>query len=374
MPMPDERMKKKKDIDLMKGLIASLAKKIGGPVRLMEVCGTHTVAIFRHGLRSILPESISLLSGPGCPVCVTSTGDVDAAIRLAATPGAALCTFGDMMRVPGSNKSLQEARAEGADVRVVYSPLDALETAKRERDRKIAFFATGFETTSPLVAATIGEAERTGVENFFVHSVHKLVPPALRALLADFPSGEAGLDGLILPGHVSTIIGSRPYGFLASEHGVPSVITGFGAADILEGILMLLRQMEAGKPAVEIQYRSAVREEGNPRAVEAIHEFFEPSDSYWRGIGSIPESGLSLREKYSRRDACAAFGVAPGEPGGEGEPRGCSCGEVLRGIKIPTQCALFGKACTPERPVGACMVSAEGSCAAYYRYGGHGHG
>lgn len=366
--MPDE---KKKDTDLLKNLIASLAKKIGRPVRLMEVCGTHTVAIFRHGLRSVLPESITLLSGPGCPVCVTSTGDVDAAIRLAGTPGAALCTFGDMMRVPGSEKSLQEARAEGADVRVVYSPLDALETAKGEKDRKIVFFATGFETTSPLVAATLGEAERRGIGNFFVHPVHKLVPPALKALLI---SGETSLDGLILPGHVSTIIGSRPYGFLASEHGVPSVITGFGAADILEGILMLLGQIEAGKPEVEIQYRSAVREEGNPRAVEVIHEFFEPADSYWRGIGTIPESGLTLREKYAHRDAGAAFGIAVQGPGEQSEPRGCSCGEVLRGMKIPTQCVLFGKACTPERPVGACMVSAEGSCAAYYRYGGHGHG
>jgi len=276
-----------------------------------------------------------------------------------------------MMRVPGSKKSLQEARAEGADVRVVYSPLDALDTAKKEKDLNIVFFATGFETTSPLVAATIGEAERAGIGNFFVHSVHKLVPPALKALLS---SGEANLDGMILPGHVSTIIGSRPYGFLTSEHGVPSVITGFGAADILQGILMLLGQIETKKPEVQIQYRSAVREEGNQRAVEAIREFFEPTDAYWRGIGAIPESGLALKKKYSHRDVCSAFDISVRDQGGEGEPRGCSCGEVLRGMKIPTQCALFGKACTPERPVGACMVSAEGSCAAYYRYGGHGHG
>ncbi|GAB4389167.1 MAG: hydrogenase formation protein HypD [Thermodesulfovibrionales bacterium] len=344
--------------------IASVYSRVGRPVRLMEVCGTHTVAIFRHGIRGLLPEGISLLSGPGCPVCVTSTSDIDRAVALARTPGAALATFGDMMRVPGGGGSLYEAKAEGADVRVVYSPLDALRMAASEKDRKVVFFGAGFETTTPLVAATLAEADRQGVGNFYLFPVHKLVPPALRALL---DSPEVRLDGLILPGHVSAIIGVGPYGFIGRQYGVPSVITGFGAEDILEGILMLLEQIRSGRPGVEVQYARAVREEGNPRALKLMEEYFVPADQNWRGVGVIPRSGLVLREKYLGRDfrqvADPRVAEAP-------EPRGCSCGEVLRGLKVPTECPLFGRRCTPERPVGACMVSAEGSCAAYYRYGG----
>lgn len=366
-----KREEEQKETEALQGAIKALFRKAGRPVKLMEVCGTHTVAIFRHGIRSLLPEGISLISGPGCPVCVTSMADVDAAVELALRPGVVLATFGDMMRVPGSEKSLYEARAGGGDVRVLYSPLDALDIAGREREKTVVFFATGFETTSPLVAATLRQAEERGAGNFYVLAAHKLVPPALRALLAE---GGARLDGLILPGHVSTIIGSRPYEFLASEYGVPSVITGFGARDILEGIMMLLGQIESGRPRVEIQYASVVREEGNPRALEAIYEFFEPAEAYWRGIGAIPGSGLALREKHRRRDARVALGPGHGDEGGDRELRGCACGEVLRGMKTPTQCALFGRACTPQRPVGACMVSAEGSCAAYYKYGGHGVG
>ncbi len=346
------------------GAIAALSRKAGRPLKLMEVCGTHTVAIFRHGIRSLLPERITLFSGPGCPVCVTSVKDVDSAMAIAGTPGVVLATFGDMMRVPGGKTSLYGARAEGADVRIVYSPLDALEIAVKEKDKRVVFFATGFETTSPLVAATIRSAVERGVENFFVYPAHKLVPPALRALL-DAP--EVRVDGFILPGHVSTIIGVRAYDFLSEEYGVPSVITGFGAEDILEGILMLLRQIDSGKPAVENQYRSVVREEGNPTAVAAIGEVFRPADAYWRGIGPIPESGLELNDGYRGRDIRTVIGLdVPERP----EPRACSCGEVLRGLKLPTDCPLFGKACTPEKPVGACMVSTEGSCAAYFKYGG----
>lgn len=331
----------------------------------MEVCGTHTVAVFRHGIRSLLPEGVILLSGPGCPVCVTSVRDVDVAVSLAERPGIVLATFGDMVRVPGGERSLYEARVGGADVRVVYSPLDALEIAAGESDKTVVFFATGFETTSPLVAGTLLEAERAGIGNFYLHSVHKLVPPALRALLE---SGESGIDGLMLPGHVSAITGSRPYGFLAGEYATPSVITGFGAGDIMQGILMLLKQLEAGEPRVGIQYRSVVREEGNTRALEVMGACFEPAEAYWRGIGPIPASGLSLNEKYRHRDIgehvdLSGFGESP-------EPPGCSCGEVLRGVKLPADCPLFGGRCTPENPVGACMVSAEGSCAAYHRYGG----
>jgi hydrogenase expression/formation protein HypD len=348
-------------------MINELAGKIDRPLRLMEVCGTHTVAVFRHGIRSILPEGISLLSGPGCPVCVTSAKDVDAAIALSKEPGVVLCTFGDMMRVPGSSqKSLYHARAEGADVSVVYSPADALKEAANAPQKKVVFFATGFETTAPLVSATVLDAEKKGVDNFFIYSVHKLVPPALEALVT---SGEVRVDGLMLPGHVSTVIGSRAYNSLAERHGVPSVVTGFGAEDILEGILMLMGQIHKGTPGVEVQYSKVVKEEGNPRAVEVMMECFEPSDSHWRGIGTIEKSGLKLREQYKQRDTSVLIDMSSYQPTPDADiPKGCSCGEVLRGIKIPTDCPLFGKKCTPENPVGACMVSTEGSCAAYYRY------
>jgi len=341
--------------------IAETAASIGRPVRLMEVCGTHTVAIFRHGIRSLLPESVTLLSGPGCPVCVTAAGDVEAALSLARRDDIVLATFGDMMRVPGKKESLQDAKAGGADVRIVYSPLDALLTAING-DREVVFFATGFETTSPLVAATLHEANRKKVENFSIFSVHKLVPPALQALLA---SGEVQVDGFILPGHVCTVTGSRPYAFLAEEFGKPAVVTGFNADEILEGVVMLLDQIAEGKPRVDIQYRSVVREEGNTKAQAMLREYFEPEDALWRGIGVIPGSGLKLRPRFANRDAVERFN--PERPEVK-EPKACQCGEVLKGIKLPPECKLFGKACTPETPVGACMVSTEGSCAAYYKY------
>lgn len=352
----------------MKGMlddIERLMNQIGRPLKLMEVCGTHTVSIFRHGIRDIIPREISLLSGPGCPVCVTSIKDVDSAIALAKLPGLVLGTFGDMMRVPGGVECLADARAEGADVRVFYSPMDALKLAIDERNKQVVFFATGFETTSPLIAATLFDAEKKGVNNFFIYSTHKLVPPALRALLA---SPDVMVDGFILPGHVSTIIGKKPYAFLASEYNKPGVITGFGADDIIEGIYMLVSQVSRGSADVEIQYKDVVREEGNPRAVALIEQVFTPSDAYWRGIGTIAGSGLTLREEFRRFDAMLRFSPAvPSHP----EPEACSCGDVLRGVKIPLECPLFGTACRPESPVGACMVSTEGSCAAYYKYGAY---
>jgi len=341
--------------------IAETAAAIGRPLRLMEVCGTHTVAIFRHGIRSLLPENVTFLSGPGCPVCVTAAGDVEAALSLARRDDVVLATFGDMMRVPGKKESLQEARAAGAEVRIVYSPLDALLTAING-EKEVVFFATGFETTSPLVAATLHEANRKKVDNFSIFSVHKLVPPALKALLG---SGEVRVDGFILPGHVCTVTGSRPFAFLAEEFGKPAVVTGFNAEEILEGIMMLLDQIASGKPSVEIQYKSVVKEAGNTTAQAMLHEYFEPEDAMWRGIGVIPGSGLKLRPRFSHRDAIERFD--PDRPDVE-EPKGCQCGEVLKGIKLPPECKLFGKACTPEKPVGACMVSTEGSCAAYYKY------
>lgn len=343
--------------------IKDLRDSIGRPVRLMEVCGTHTVAIFKQGIRDVIPKEISLLSGPGCPVCVTAIKDVDVAIAIAKMNGNILSTFGDMMRVPGSKQSFFQAQAEGANIRIVYSPMDALKLALENRDRKVIFFATGFETTSPSIAGTLYEAEKAGAQNFYIYSTHKLVPPALKALL---DSGEVRIDGLLLPGHVCTITGCSPYEFVASDYRVPSVITGFDAEDILQGIMMLLEQIASNRPAVEIQYKRAVTMEGNQKAVSLINEYFEPCDANWRGIGVIPQSGLKLKNKYGRWDATKQFDIDVPEAQ---EPKACQCGLVLRGIKIPTDCPLFGRTCTPERPVGACMVSSEGSCAAYYKYG-----
>lgn len=340
-----------------------LTEGIGRPLKLMEVCGTHTVEIFRHGIRDVIPKSIALLSGPGCPVCVTSVHDVDAAIAIAKNPDVILGTFGDMMRVPGGTESMLEARSKGADIRVLYSPMDALSLAQLEKEREVVFFATGFETTSPLIAGTIAHAEQMGVKNFSIYVSHKLVPPALKALL---DSSDVQVDGFILPGHVSTIIGRKPYEFVPKQYKKPSVITGFEAKEIIEGILMIVRQIAQKRESVEIQYRSAVRDEGNPRAVALLDQYFEPADAYWRGIGIIPASGLKLREQYASFDANRKFTPPISDAK---EPELCSCGDILRGVKIPTECPLFGTGCTPDAPVGPCMVSTEGSCAAYYKYG-----
>ena len=347
--------------------LKNLLKQIGKPVRLMEVCGTHTVAIFRQGVKELLPDGLSLISGPGCPVCVTAVEDIEKAMEISKKENVIFTTFGDMMRVPGIKKNLSEAKAEGSDIRVLYSPIDALKIASENKDKKIVFFATGFETTSPSVAATLFEADRKGINNFYIYSVHKLVPPALDALLC---SGEVKIDGFIMPGHVSTIIGTRPYGFIAEKYRKPSVITGFEAGDILQGINMLLEQIASNRAEVEIQYKKVVREEGNPKAVALINEYFEPCDAYWRGIGTIPLSGLKLREKYKHRDINSVIKIETSFISGPQEPKGCSCGEILKGIKTPDECPLFAGVCTPENPVGACMVSTEGSCAAYYKYGG----
>lgn len=345
------------------GRLKRLMDSIGRPVRLMEVCGTHTVAIFRQGIRDLLPDGIILLSGPGCPVCVTAVRDVDTAMAVSMQTDVVLTTFGDMMRVPGSKGSLFNAKAKGGDVRVVYSPLDALRIAQENSCKKVVFFATGFETTSPLVAGTILEAERNGADNFYIYSVHKTVPPALNTLL---DSGDVRVDGFILPGHVSTVIGSLPYSFIASTYGKPSVITGFDASDIISGIMMILEQLASGRADVEIQYKKVVRKEGNPKAVSVLYKCFEADDAYWRGIGTIPMSGLKLKEEFRHRDYKAVFNIDV--PAVDDHATACSCGDVLKGVKVPTDCKLFGKSCTPERPVGPCMVSSEGSCAAYYKY------
>ncbi|MBW1691656.1 MAG: hydrogenase formation protein HypD [Deltaproteobacteria bacterium] len=348
--------------------VASVVEEIAGLVdggfQAMEVCGTHTVSIFRSGIRSLLPEHIELISGPGCPVCVTPIGEIDRAVRLAHRQDVVLLTFGDLMRVPGSTSSLSMARAEGSDVRVITSPLDTVEIARGEPGKKVVFFAVGFETTSPAIAAAVREAQKSGIGNLFVLSSLRLIPPALRVLLS---SGKLALDGFLLPGHVSVIIGAEPYSFLPREFSSRGVITGFEPLDILEGLSMLLRQRNEGRAEIEIQYRRAVRAEGNPRALRVMDEIFIPVDARWRGLGIISDSGLALRKEFGEMDAAEAFDIPYEEVE---EPPGCRCGEVLQGLIRPPECPLFGVRCTPMHPVGPCMVSSEGSCAAFHRYGG----
>ncbi|MDO8886330.1 hydrogenase formation protein HypD [Candidatus Oleimmundimicrobium sp.] len=352
-----------RDPTIAKKLIEDIKKISKKPVKFMEVCGTHTVSISKNGIRQVLPENISLLSGPGCPVCVTANGDIDKAIAIAEAPGVIFTTFGDMMKVPGSYSSLSEKSADGADIRVVYSTLDALKIAKNNPDKKVVFFAVGFETTAPTIALSILEAERQGIKNYFIYSVHKMVPPAMAALLN---LGEVKLDGFICPGHVSAIIGSKPYEFIARDHKISCVIAGFEPIDILQSISMLVKQVENGEAKVEIGYKRGVSSLGNTKAQEVMKKVFEACDAEWRGIGVIPESGLSLRTNFEGFDASKIFDV---DVPPTKEHLGCSCGEILRGVKLPYDCKLFGKACTPENPIGPCMVSTEGSCAAYYRYG-----
>jgi len=329
----------------------------------MEVCGTHTMALFRSGIRAMLPPSVKLLSGPGCPVCVTPMGMVDAAIEAARRGDVILATFGDMVRVPGSRTSLERAKAEGAEVRIVYSGLDALKLAEAEPRRRVVFFAIGFETTSPTVAATVGYARERALKNFFLIVAHKLIPPAMQAILE---GGEVRIDGFLCPGHVSVITGSGAFEPVAERYRVPCVVTGFEAEDILEGIAMLLLQVVEEKPRVEIQYKRWVSREGNRKARERLDEAFQVCDAAWRGLGTIPHSGLELREELRGFDALAELGV--GVPP-ELENPGCSCGAVLRGVMDPPECPLFANRCTPAAPVGPCMVSTEGSCAAFYKYG-----
>jgi len=354
-----------RDPALAKKLIEGIKKISHRKVNFMEVCGTHTVAISRSGIRQIMPDNVTLLSGPGCPVCVTANSDLDKAMALART-GAIFTTFGDMLKVPGSYSSLGEEKADGVDIRVVYSTLDALQIAEDNPGRKVIFYAVGFETTAPTIAISLLEAKKKGIKNYSIYCVHKIVPPAMRALLN---LGELGLDGFICPGHVSAIIGSNPYRFIADEYGVPCVVAGFEPLDILQTIYMLIEQVEKGEAKVEIQYTRGVAPEGNEIALDVMNKVFETGDADWRGIGVIPGSGLKVREEYSDFDAERLFDVdvPPTKP----DPPGCSCGEILRGIKFSYDCKLFGKACTPEHPVGPCMVSSEGSCAAYFRYRGY---
>jgi len=332
------------------------------PVRFMEICGTHTMSIFRHGIRSLLPAHIELVSGPGCPVCVTAMEEIDRAVKLARTPGVMVTTFGDMLRVPGSASSLQNEQARGATVKMVYSTMDALSLAGDNPHRKVVFLGIGFETTAPTVAAAIRTAHEQGLNNFSVLSAHKLLPPAMDALLS---GGDLAIDGFICPGHVTTIIGTSSYERVAGEYHIPCVVTGFEPVDILEGVLMLVEQAEKGRADVEIQYLRGARPEGNRAALALMDQVFEPCDSPWRGLGIIPGSGLAIREAYAAHDARRRFDVQvpPAK-----EPPGCRCADVLRGAARPVDCRLFRKVCTPRTPVGPCMVSSEGTCAAYFKY------
>ena len=414
-----------RDPALARQLLADIRVRSQRPVRFMEFCGGHTHAIFRHGLRQMLPPTVELRSGPGCPVCVTASADLDRAIAMAALPGIILVTFGDMLKVPGSLGSLQTARAAGADVRIVYSVLDALKIAHEHPERPVIFLGVGFETTAPTVAASVLEAEAEGLGNYYVFSLHKLTPPATRAILNpprppyrggvegtgsysppiggtgaysppiggtgaysspiegagaySPPIGKAGsysppiggaggvrLAGIIGPGHVTTVIGSQAWEFLPRDYGVPCAVAGFEPLDILQAVAALVEMAESGQPAVVNAYSRSVRPEGNRIALDVMVRVFEVDDAEWRGLGRVPASGLKLRSEYARFDAALAF---PVEPGPAREAAGCRCGDVLRGTLEPPECPLFRRLCTPARPVGPCMVSAEGACAAWYRYG-----
>ena len=352
--------------DIVKGLAAKIKELTAGrseTMTFMEVCGTHTMSIYQYGIRSLLPPQVRLISGPGCPVCVTPVGYVDHSIAYARLPETIVATFGDMLRVPGSTSSLMQERARGGDVRIVYSPLDAVNLAAKYPEKKVVFLGVGFETTAPTIAGSIIIAAARGLKNFFVLTAHKTIPIPMQVLSSD---PELGIDGYICPAHVSAIIGANAYRFLAEEHGVPCVATGFEPADVMHGVEMLVRQIVEGRSEVEIQYSRFVTWEGNLKAQAVLKDVFTPVDAAWRGIGVIPQSGLEIADKYAAFDAAKMIPVEVEEPK---EPRGCQCGEVLKGKVTPFECPLFGTVCTPETPVGACMVSSEGSCAAAYKYG-----
>ncbi len=343
-------------------LAKTVVDKLGRPAVLMEVCGTHTTVIARSGVKSLLSQFVDLRSGPGCPVCVTDQTDVDRIIALSRRPDVVIAIFGDMMRVPGTLSSLERERAKGAHVEIFYSPMDALAYTQNNPEKQVVFLGVGFETTTPAIAVTILEARKKGIENYSVFVTHKLVPPAMRALLDD---KSLRVDGFILPGHVSAILGRKAFDFIAVDYGLPAVVAGFESSDVLGAIYLLLRQVNRSEARTINGYTRLVREEGNPRAREIVNECFMESDALWRGFGMIPASGLLLREAYQDYDAMNRFPVSIPE---SRPPDGCSCGDILKGRLKPSQCPLFGNLCTPFDPVGPCMVSSEGACAACYQY------
>lgn len=348
--------------------IEDLTSKIdidgGRPLCIMEVCGGHTHSIFRYGLENLLPKKIELVHGPGCPVCVLPMGRVDDCVSLAETPGVIFCTFGDAMRVPGSKKSLMQAKAEGADIRMVYSPLDALAIARKNPENEVVFFGLGFETTMPSTALTVLQAAEDGIQNFSLFCNHITIIPTMKAIL---DSPDIKIDGFVGPGHVSMVIGTSPYEFISSEYNRPLVVSGFEPLDILQSIWMLLKQMADGRVEIENQYGRIVPEDGNPAAMTAVDKVFELREFFeWRGLGSIEQSGVRIRDAYSAFDAEQKFSVPDLKVA---DPKACECGDVLKGIIKPWDCKVFGKDCTPETPLGALMVSSEGACSAYYQYG-----
>jgi hydrogenase expression/formation protein HypD len=353
-----------RDKELVRDLTARLARLSRGPATIMEVCGTHTMSVARFGLKALLPEEVRLISGPGCPVCVTAPWDLDAFLALGRLPGVILVTFGDMLKVPATDGTLERVRAQGADVRVVYSPLDAVDLARQTPGREVVFFGVGFETTMPATALAIKTAAAAGLANFRVFCVHKTMPQALRALLA---SGEVKISGLLLPGHVTTIIGVEAYDFIPAEFGLPCAVAGFEPLDVLLGVEAILQQQRQGAARVDNVYQRAVRPQANPRAQKLLAEVFAPADAAWRGLGLIPGSGVEIREEFAPFDARRRYAhilAAVPEP----RPSVCRCGEVLRGVMAPAECPLFGTTCTPAQPLGPCMVSQEGACAAAFRY------
>ncbi|SFI46867.1 hydrogenase formation protein HypD [Albimonas pacifica] len=353
--------------------IAEVADAIGAtkdePVRIMEICGGHTHAIFRYGLDKLVHEGIEFIHGPGCPVCVLPMARVDECVEIAERPGVIFTTFGDAMRVPGTKGSLMQAKARGADVRMVYSPLDALELARRNPDREVVFFGLGFETTTPSTALTLLQAAREQIPNFSIFCNHITVPPPLKALLDD---PWMMLDGFVGPGHVSMVIGVHAYDFIAADYGKPIVVAGFEPLDLLQSVLMVLEQIRYGRAEVENQYARVVPEHGNPISLKAIDEVYEPRPSFeWRGLGEIDASGLRIRPAFAAWDAEEKFGIGyAAGPRHVAEPEGCACGQVMTGRIKPTACPRFGAGCSPETPLGALMVSSEGACAAYWQYGG----
>ncbi|MEO1678588.1 MAG: hydrogenase formation protein HypD [Pseudomonadota bacterium] len=367
-----------RDPKAAKGVLAAIARvadAIGAtketPVHIMEICGGHTHAIFRYGLDKLVHDGIEFIHGPGCPVCVLPMSRVDECIDLAERPDVIFTTFGDAMRVPGTKKSLMQAKADGADIRMVYSPLDALELARRNPEREVVFFGLGFETTTPSTALSIQQAARDGLTNFTVFCNHITVPPPIKALLDD---PHMVLDGFVGPGHVSMVIGVHPYDFIAEDYGKPLVVSGFEPLDLLQSVLMVLEQIRDGRCEIENQYARVVPEHGNSVSIAAIEDVYEPRPSFeWRGLGEIDASGLRIRDAYRAFDAEAKFGIGYGAANGRAvveEPEGCACGAVMTGRCKPTDCPQFGTGCTPEMPLGALMVSSEGACAAYYQYGG----
>lgn len=353
----------------IEAVIAEIGATKDEPVHIMEICGGHTHAIFRYGLDKLTPEGLEFIHGPGCPVCVLPMSRVDECVELAERPEVIFTTFGDAMRVPGTRKSLMQAKADGCDIRMVYSPLDALELARRNPDREVVFFGLGFETTTPSTALSIQQAAADGLENFTVFCNHITVPPPIKALLDD---PHMILDGFVGPGHVSMVIGTHPYDFIAQDYGKPIVVAGFEPLDLLQSVLMVLEQIRDGRAEVENQYARVVPDEGNPVSIAACEDVYERRKTFeWRGLGEIDLSGLKIREKYAAFDAERKFAIGYGANRAPvQEPEGCACGDVMTGRIKPRQCPQFGTGCTPEMPLGALMVSSEGACAAYYQYGG----